>query len=88
LVSRITARFTRLERLGLPRLKRLLLTRLHRLWFAALRTKRRALIWLRTRVFVVGAIAPADGRASRFGWRKDFELRFFEGWFGSGGGLR
>jgi hypothetical protein len=88
LVSRITARFTRLERLGLPRLKGLLLARLHRLRFTALRAEGRALIWLRTRVFVVSAIAPADGGTPCLGGRKDFELRFFERRFGSGGGLR
>ena len=80
-------RFTLLEWFGFARLKRLRLaglewfrfTLLERLGLTAFRTERRALIGLWPCVFVVGAIAPADGRALHLFGRENFDLGLFEG---------
>jgi hypothetical protein len=87
LESRIAARlawFAGLEWLWFARLERFGLTLFEGLLFPALGPERRSLVGLRTGVFVVSAIAPADGRAFHLCGRENLNLRLLDGGFRSG----
>jgi hypothetical protein len=74
----IATRFARLKGLLVARLKRFLFSRLSRLRVPAFRSEGGTLVGLRTRVLVVGAIAPTNGRTFGFSRWQDFDFGPFQ----------